>query len=306
MPELNTQFPTWMLQKTWHDKAAASKIGDQTLQAMQLGAQMAQQAHTRKLQNRAHELEQQSKTHYVNGMMEMGSVMEEGARNNTYADPVWEGKFWSTAQRYPQLMETSEFKGLTSIVENAKTAKARAEITSLTQQAITDRNDASIDSRFALFDQKLDGMAQVEGLKQENREALTTLRNDLNILRDSLKPTRTGQLVHDLTETDLASMRAELTTIDNLFKEGKITGTKKPGVFNPGYSETPASEYERRKREVMKSYDAKRIGTPRPAQPPSQTVAPDPAPPAAERVPGTIYQTPKGPYKWNGTGWEAP
>lgn len=269
MPELNTQFPTWMLQKAWHEKAAASKIGDQTLQAMQLGAQMAQQAHTRKLQNRAHELEQQSKTHYVNGMMEMGSVMEEGARNNAYADPAWEGKFWSTAQRYPQLMETSEFKGLTSIVENAKTAKARAEITTLTQQSITDRNQASIDSRFSLFDQKLDGLAQMEGLKQENREALTTLRNDLNILRDSLKPTRTGQLVHDLTETDLVAMRSELSTLDNIFKEGKLKGTKKPGMFERGFTETPEAEYERRKQEILKKYDAKRVGTPKPAAPPA-------------------------------------
>lgn len=255
-----------MLQKTWHDKAASSKIGDQALQAMQLGAQMGQQAHRRRLDERAHAIEQQSKTHYVTGMMELGSVMAEGAQNNAYAEPEWESKFWNTAKKYPQLMGTTEFRGLTSTIENAKQAKAKAEITSLTQDAISERNQSAIQSRFDLLGQRLDGMAQMEGIKQENREELTTLRNDLNILRDSLKPTRTGQLVHDLPETDLVALRSELTTLDNLFKENKLKGTKTPGVFTRGYTETPEAEYERRKQEILKKYDAKRIGTPRPAE----------------------------------------
>lgn len=118
MPELNTQFPTWMLQKTWHDKAASSKIGDQTLQAMQLGAQMAQQSHSRKLQDHAHALEQQAKTHYVNGMMEMGDWMSKGAQVG-YDNPEWQAGFWQRATKYPQLGESAQFKALTATIDNA-------------------------------------------------------------------------------------------------------------------------------------------------------------------------------------------
>lgn len=242
-------------------------------QDIQLGAQLYQQAQQMRNQQRqlamqeeAHRLKIEGNRFVSAGAIELGRLMEEGGNSNLYADPSFEGKLWSIGQRYPQLLESEVFQGATKVVENAKTAKARAEIMTLTQQSITDRSDSAIQSRFDLLTQRLDGMTQMEGLKQENREALTTLRNDLNILRDSLKPTRTGQLVHDLTETDLVAMRSELSTLDNIFKEGKLKGTKKPGMFSTGFTETPEAEYERRKQEILKKYDAKRVGTPRPAE----------------------------------------
>lgn len=242
-------------------------------QDIQLGAQMYQQIQQMQNQQRqmamqeeAHRLKMEGNRFVSSGAIELGRLMEEGGANNLYAEPAFEGRLWSLGQQTPQLIESDVFQGAIKVVENAKTAKARAEITTITQQAITDRNQASIESRFDLLGQRLDGMAQMEGLKQENREALTTMRNDLNILRDSLKPTRTGQLVHDLTETDLVSMRSELSTLDNIFKEGKLKGTKKPGMFSTGFTETPEAEYERRKQEILKKYDAKRVGTPKPAE----------------------------------------
>jgi hypothetical protein len=43
-----------------------------------------------------------------------------------------------------------------------------------------------------------------------------------------------------------------------------------------------------------------------PQRPQAQGQQPQPAPEAAKRVAGTVYQTPKGPLTWTGTGWTKP
>lgn len=263
---VSSNVPPWLIERTSPVERSS------TSQNIQLGAQLAEQA--QQMQQRAQQMEMQREAMRLKtegnkflaaGAIELGRLMEEGGRNNSYAEPEFEGRLWSIGQRYPQLLDSEVFQGATKVTANAKAAKLRTEITDVTQQAITERNQASIQSRFDMLSQRLDGLTQMEDLKQNHREDLVNLRSDLKILQDSLKPTRTGQLVHDLPETDLAAMRSELATLDNLFKANKIKGTKKPGVFTSGYSETPEAEYERRKREILKSYDTKRIGTPKPA-----------------------------------------
>lgn len=88
---------------------------------------------------------------------------------------------------------------------------------------------------------------------------------ELGIYRDSLKPTRIGQLVHDLPETDLAEMRAEIRALDNMYEKGELKGSKRGFFEGGGTIETAAQEYKRMQQEIFKKYDAKRVGTPRPA-----------------------------------------
>lgn len=303
---INSTLPAYLAQRTHWTSESVSR-------GFQLGAQMYQQSQQEKRMQRAQQLQEETKRYVLEekeriaeGTVEVTRILSEMGQTGGYSDPALQAKFWDAVSRNPKFAASPAFKDVMDTFQYAEQAKARKELLGQTYDLRGDEIELKHLNRLDEFDAQLSNLLSVEGLRQEDRERLENLRQKNRLERDSLKPTRTGQLVHDLTETDLASMRAELTTIDNLFKEGKITGTKKPGVFNSGYSETPAAEYERRKREVMKSYDAKRIGTPRPVQPPSQTISHTPAPPAGERVPGTIYQTPKGPYKWNGTGWEAP
>lgn len=269
-----------------------------TLQDIQVGAQMVAQQNQQRIQQRqlamqeeAHRLKMEGQRFVSTGAIALGRLMEEGGNNNLYADSAFEGKLWSLGQRYPQLLESEVFQGAVKVIDHAKAAKLKAEVTDVTQQAITARNDASIQSRFDLLSQRLDGMLQMEGVRQDGRTAIEELRGDLRILRDSLKPTRTGELVHDLPETDLVAMRSELGALDKMYEHG---GIKKDGKL------TKEQVYQNMRQQILKTYDAKRIGTPKPADT-TATV-----PPAEQRQVGAVYQTPKGPFKWNGTGWEAP
>lgn len=123
MAELNTQFPTWMLQKQWHDRESAARTGNQALQAIQLGSQAAARNRELALREQAARLELEAQQHIENGTVELGELMAEGGRNSSYTDPAWQGKFWSTAKKYPQLHGTQSFMGLVGVIENAKKAE---------------------------------------------------------------------------------------------------------------------------------------------------------------------------------------
>lgn len=269
---IDSTLPAYLAKRThWTDDSVSRSI--------QLGAQMYQQSQQEKRLNRAAAMQEEvkrlaleEKERVAEGTVEITRILSKMGQSGGYTDPALQSEFWNAVSKHPKFAGSPVFKDIMDTFQYAEQAKSRSELETLRQQSISDRSDASIQSRFDLFAQKLDGFAQMEGIKQENREALTTLRNDLNILRDSLKPTRTGQLVHDLPETDLVALRSELTTLDNLFKENKIKGTKTPGAFTRGYNETPEAEYERRKQDILKKYDAKRIGTPKPAE--AQPTAP--------------------------------
>lgn len=277
-----------------------------TLQDIQVGAQMAQQAREEQRLNRAQQLNEEAKRMAMDekeriaaGAVEVTRVLSEMGQTGGYTDPALQSKFWDAVSRNPKFAASPAFKDILDTFQYAEQAKARAQLETTRQDAIGERNQASITSRFDLLSQRLDGMLQMEGVRQDGRKAIEELKNDLNMLRDSLKPTRVGALVHDLPEADLVAMRSELGALDTMYEKGKLKG--QGGLFSSDPKITPEQEYETRRNTILKKYDAKRIGTPKPADTPSATV-----PPAEQRQVGTVYQTPKGPFKWNGTGWEAP
>lgn len=263
---IDATLPAYLAQRAhWTDPTVSRDL--------QAGANLYHQSQQERRMQRAQQMQEEvkrlaleEKEHVAEGTVAITKILSEMAKTGGYNDPALKSQFWDAVSNNPKFGGSQAFKDIMDTFQYAEQAKARSEMESLRQQSITDRSESAIQSRFDLLGQRIDGMAQMEDLKQENREALTTLRSDLNILRDSLKPTRTGQLVHDLTETDLVALRSELSTLDNIFKEGKLKGTKKPGMFNRDYTETPEAEYERRKQEILKKYDAKRVGTPKPAE----------------------------------------
>lgn len=64
----------------------------------------------------------QQKEHAAMGSLELGDWMSRGAEIG-YDNPQWEAGFWQRAAKYPHLMESDQFRGMTSQIENAKKAK---------------------------------------------------------------------------------------------------------------------------------------------------------------------------------------
>lgn len=105
------------------------------------------------------------------------------------------------------------------------------------------------------------------------------------------------------TPEELDALYGELTDLQRQVKE--LSGLKPVGISDkppapitpvarPGSGITPTNASDQMANEVLPSVPKTSA-----AQPPS-------APPADQRVKGTVYTTPKGPLKWTGTGWIAP
>lgn len=219
-----------------------------------------------KLQEEAMRLTLEEKQRAAEGTVAISRVLSKMGSSGGYTDPALRAEFWDEVSRNPHFARSPVFKDIMDSFQNADQAKERGLLERQRQESITERNQASIDSRFGLLTQRIDAAMQAEGIKQEHREALAELKADLQVWRDSMKPTRAGELVHDLSESDLSAMKSELATLDNLFKAKQIKGTKKPGAFSSGYIETPDAEYQRRKREVIDSYSNKRLVAPKQAE----------------------------------------
>ena len=305
MPDLNTAMPQWLVQE--HFLNRQNNSGEKFLQGMQLGANIAQRNRQISLEERAMRLKEGSEMQQREGLIALGEVMSNATDAGTWDSPETERAVWGVVHKYPWLTKNEAFGAAMENFDQARKAKLRTEITDVTQQAITDRNQAAIQGRFDLLSQRLDSMTQLEGVKQEGRTALAEFKNELNMLRDQLKPTRPGEVFHDLPESEMVAMRSELTGLDNEYKTGRIKTTG-GGIFNKEPKVTAEEQYRTRKQEIIARYSAKRISRPTaaPAAPAAPVAAATPAPPLAERQAGTIYQTPKGPYRWNGSGWEAP
>lgn len=247
--------------------------GSSVSQDIQLGAQIYQQSQQEKRMQRAQQMQEEvrrlaleEKERVAEGTVEVLRVLSDMGKSGGYTDPALQGRFFDAVSNHPTFAGTPAFKDIMNNFQYAEQAKARKELLGQTYEFKGDAAEQRHLFRLDEIDAQLEKALATENLSQENRERLEGIRhnNRQEIIR--LRPTRSGQLIHDLTETDLVNLRSELTTIDNLFKEGKITGTKKPGVFSTGYSETPVAEYERRKQEVRSKYDTKRIETPKSAE----------------------------------------
>lgn len=121
--QLDTEIPAFL------QRRVAGVESSTTAQDIQLGAQLAAQLQQMQLEQqkfemlqRAERLKAQGQAHINNGALELGDWMAEGAKIG-YANPEWEAAFWKKAGSYPQIMETDQFKGMVSAIENSKKAK---------------------------------------------------------------------------------------------------------------------------------------------------------------------------------------
>lgn len=122
----SSDLPSWLVNRTtMFDRNQSS-----TAQDIQLGAQLAQQAQEMRhrnqqmaMQQEAMRLKMEGNRFLAAGSIELGRLMEEGGRDNLYADPGFTGRLWAIGQKYPQLLDTDVFKGAIKVTENAITAK---------------------------------------------------------------------------------------------------------------------------------------------------------------------------------------
>lgn len=300
---ISGEIPAWLVKRGGPFEASS------TAQDIQLGAQLAHHAQQEARLQRAAQLQEEAKRlaieqkeRAVQGTMEVARVLAKMGQSGGYNDPALQGEFWSAIEKNPEFAGTEQFKHIMDNFQYAEQAKTRAALLDKTYDLRGQQSELRHLQRLDEIDAQLESALSVEGLKQEDRTKLEGVLQRNRLERDSLKPTRTGELVHDLPESELKAMTSELATLDNLFKANQIKGTKKPGAFSSGYLETPNAEYARRKREVIDSYSKKRIVAPKPVEQAVKT----PAPAREQREAGKVYETPKGPYRWNGSGWEAP
>lgn len=175
------QLPEYLTPPHWLDKQAVSRDVALGAEIVNRARQVQQENRRIALQEQALQLKQEAQTHLSNGALALGSVMAEGARNNSYADQAWERKFWDTATRYPQLMDSDVFKGMRTVVENAKSAKH--ELKMLETRLADERTPADVVKLqyLATFDEKI---AQAEAMGDTDtatkiREASTLLKGTM-------------------------------------------------------------------------------------------------------------------------------
>lgn len=266
---ISAEVPQWVTQRArWFDQNQSS-----TSQDIQLGAQIAQQWQQNQRLQRAQALQEEvkrlaieEKERIAEGTVAIARILSKmGQTPGGYTDSALQGEFWGAIRDNPKFASSQAFKDIMDTFQASEQAKARSELETLRQQSITDRSEAAIQSRFDLLNQRLEGMTALEGVKAEHRTQLEELKGEINMLRDSLKPTRVGQLVHDLPEADLVAMRSELTALDKKYEKGRIKG-KGGGIFSNVPKTTAEQEYDAERQAILKKYDAKRIGTPRPAE----------------------------------------
>lgn len=214
MPEIDTRFPEWIARKTWMQSESVP-------QALIAGAQIAQRQQQINQQNRElllREAAEKSKYNTLRqqaeGTVALGIILEQATEKNAWTAPETRAKVYSLTKQYPWLANTDLFKGAIQSFDNADKAEARLQLETERQTAITDRNQASIESRFDLLGQRIDAMTQMEGIKNENRTALTELKSELDIIRDAMKPRTLRPERYDLNESDRMLMKSELDAIE--------------------------------------------------------------------------------------------
>lgn len=181
-----------------------------------------------RLQKETQFLKQVSELQINQGMVEVGKVLSEIADAEDWASPQAEAKFYDVVAKNPAITRSPNFDNLASIFSNARKAK---EMSALAQQrfdtqlaiqdAITARNQASIESRFDLLGQRLEGMEKMEGIKSENAKSLAELRGELQMLRDQLKPQSGSH--YDLPYSQQIMMKSELDEVGRLLRDYEIT-----------------------------------------------------------------------------------
>lgn len=132
--------------------------------------------------------------------------------------------------------------------------------------------------------------------KSEAALELRQYGHELDVIRDSKRPTTLRPERFDLDESDRMLLNAKLKGLQT-WRESNM-GKRHDAAYD---AKLDAIEKEFAGRKKIRSTPAP---TAAPAPAAASTAAP--APPPSERQAGTIYQTPKGPYRWNGSGWEAP
>lgn len=117
----NFELPPWLTRASiWESPNNVGQLGAIFQRGQALGLQRRAQA----LEEAAFNLKMEADMNQRTGLMEMSAVMAEGARNNAYTDPAWKAKFWSTAQRYPQLQQSPRFDELLNVLSLSERAKS--------------------------------------------------------------------------------------------------------------------------------------------------------------------------------------
>lgn len=219
---IDTRLQPWYDRKMWHQSDGVSRD-------LQAGAQLAQQQQQINQRNRelvmrqaAEKLKYDMMRQQAEGQVALGIIMEQATQKNAWTAPETRSKVYSLTKQYPWLANTDLFKTTIQNFENADKSEARLLLETERQTAITDRNQASIESRFDLLGQRIDAMTQMEGIRHENRTALTELKSELDIIRDAMKPRTLRPERYDLNESDRMLMKSELDAVDAAQKNLEI------------------------------------------------------------------------------------
>lgn len=295
MAELNTQFPVWMLQKQWHDRENSSRIGNQALQAIQIGAHAGQQQRRTALMEREQLLEREAELKTREGMAELGVVLSEISDSGDWTLPENKKKFWGVAAKHPYVMKHPSFRDIVDNFQQADAAKSNLEKLDATYDLRSEELDQRHDNRLIELDRQYENMLSRQNLAHESRIEIEKLRQQLQVERDALKPTTQRPERFDLDESDRIDYAARVEGLKEWLK-AQPTNKKNP--------DAPYQQYTEKLNALNKEFEPRKkkrtVGQPVGAAP-AATV-----PPVEQRQVGTIYQTPKGPYRWNGSGWEAP
>lgn len=224
-------FPAWLRdQHSFADSlakgaAVGSAIASNVYRNRALSAQIQMEGEQMAYRNRDLDMKQEllklkldGEMNEKQGMVEVGKVLSEIAANGDWTNPGARAKFFGVVAKYPNIAKSPVFDNLIQNFQAADTAKARAELETQRQEAITGRNESNIDARFTALNERFDQVLQLEGVKAENRKELEGLRNELNMLRDQFKPLSSGSDRFDLPYSKQLEYQARLDSINDDLK----------------------------------------------------------------------------------------
>jgi predicted transcriptional regulator len=229
---------TWMNENFQWLKNDGPNRGNAFLGGMQIGAQIAQsrrnydlqvrklisdqelaerdhemKKETLGLRSRMFEVQQQGRLNTSEGLAALGETMSEIARTGRYTDPEAKAKFWATARKYPQVMQSAGFRQLLDVFDAADLAEAREELEKTRVQGRIEVNDAVETGRMQRLSERLDRMEQMKSGDQAFKLELEQLRHDLNVDRDAKRPHPSSDSRFDLSYSDQLSMKADLDAV---------------------------------------------------------------------------------------------
>lgn len=125
MPEIDTRFPAWMIQKNWTQSDDVTRTLIAGAQIAQQQAQLQQQQRELMLREATEKLKRNMMQQQAEGTVALGAILDQATQQNAWTSPETRSKVYSLAKQYPWLTGTELFQGALKSFDSADESQRR-------------------------------------------------------------------------------------------------------------------------------------------------------------------------------------